>query len=76
MSLILYSIGLLSFLAAIAIFIYMRLAFRDKHNWDTDDYYYEFEEQHPQYAAYLRWSHILKATITIGMLFTFLAIVC
>ena len=58
MDTILYIIACLMFLISIAGYIFVRLRLRPKDDSDLDDYYHEFEEQHPGYAKYLKWSKI------------------
>lgn len=48
---------------------------RTKENSDSEDYYYEFEEQHPDYANYLKWSRITFAAAVVGALLLFIAAV-
>ncbi len=61
-------------LISVAAHIYVRIRLRPKNDPDLDDYYYEFEEQHPAYARYLLWSRITFTVITITTLLLFLAI--
>jgi hypothetical protein len=42
---------------------------------DLDDYYHEFEDQHPDYAAYLKWSKLTFTAVIISMLLLLIAIV-
>jgi len=76
MDTILFAIAGPLFLISVAAHIYVRIRLRPKEGSDLDEYYYEFEDQHPQYAQYTRW---LKATstaiaISVLLLFTALAI--
>jgi len=61
-------------LISVAIHIYVRIRLRPGDDSDLDDYYYEFEEQHPAYARYLFWSRITFAAIALATLLLFLAI--
>lgn len=73
MDTILYIIACSMFLISVAGYIFVRLRLRPKDNSDLDDYYHEFEEQHPGYAKYLRWSKITFTCAVIGALMLFLA---
>ena len=61
------------FLVSIAAHIYVKLKLRPKQGSDFDDYYYEFEDQHPGFARYTKWSKITFAGAVIGALMLFLA---
>ncbi len=41
---------------------------------DLDEYYYEFEEQHPGYARYLKWSRITFGAAVVAALALFVAL--
>ena len=60
------------FILAVLAHIYVRVRLRPQD--DLDDYYYEFEEQHPGYARYLRWYKITMAMASIGVLLMFIAL--
>ena len=60
------------FLAAVAGHIYVK--FRLRPGDDLDEYYHEFEDQHPGYAKYSKWSRITLTTAIISMLLLFIAI--
>jgi hypothetical protein len=74
MDTILYIISGPLFLISLAAHLYVRIRLRPKNNSDLDDYYYEFEEQHPAYAKYTKWSKITFAAIAIATLLLFIAI--
>ena len=74
MDVILYIIAGPLFLISLAAHIYVRLRLRPKDDPDLDDYYYEFEDRHPAYAKYTKWSKITFTAITISVLLLFLAI--
>jgi hypothetical protein len=63
------------FLISIAAHIFVKIRLRPKENSDLDDYYYEFEDQHPDYANYLKWSRITFAGAVVGVLLLFIALV-
>ena len=63
------------FLASIAAYIYIQLRFRKNLDSDLDEYYFEFEQQHPGYAKYLKWSRITLGAACICALLLFLCAV-
>ncbi|MCP4262349.1 MAG: hypothetical protein GY774_33340 [Planctomycetes bacterium] len=63
------------FLISIAAYFYVKIRLRPKENSDLDDYYYEFEDQHPDYANYLKWSKITFIAAVVGALLLFIAAV-
>jgi hypothetical protein len=73
MNYILYIISGPLFLISIAAHLYVRIYLRPKDNSDLDDYYYEFEDQHPAYAKYIKWSRITFTAATIAALLLFIA---
>ncbi|MHC4913056.1 MAG: hypothetical protein ACYTE5_08645 [Planctomycetota bacterium] len=42
---------------------------------DLDDYYHEFEDQHREYAKYLKWSKLTFTAVIISMLLLLIAVV-
>lgn len=72
MDTILYIIAGPLFLIAVAGHIYVKVRLRPGD--DLDDYYHEFEDQHPGYAKYSKWSRITLTAAVISMLLLFLAI--
>ena len=75
MDTVLYIIACLLFLISIAGCIIVKLRLRPKDDPELEDYYYEFEAQHPAYARYLKWSRITFAGAVIGALLLLLAFV-
>ena len=75
MDIVLYITACLLFLISITGYIIVRLRLRPKADPELEDYYYEFEEQHPGYARYLKWSRITFTGAVIGALLLFLALV-
>jgi len=71
---ILYIIAGPLFLIALAAHIYIKVHLRPK-DLDLDEYYYEFEESHPVYARYLRWSSITFIIAVVAALLLFIALV-
>jgi len=74
MHLLLYITACLLFLVSISGYIIVRLRLRPKDDPELENYYYEFEEQHPGYARYLKWSKIMFTGAVIGALLLFLAL--
>jgi hypothetical protein len=70
-----YIIAAPLFLISIAAHIFVKIRLRPKDNSDLNDYYYEFEDQHPDYANYLKWSRITFAGAVVGVLLLFIALV-
>ena len=73
MDTILYIIAGPLFVISLAAHIYVKLRLRPKEGSDLDDYYYEFEDQHPGFAKYTKWSKITFTAIVISMLLIFIA---
>ena len=71
---ILYIIAGPLFLIALAAHIYVKFRLRPKDS-DLDEYYYEFEESHPVYARYLKWSSITFLVAVVAALLLFIALV-
>lgn len=71
----LYIAGGVLFLTSLAAHLYARVYLRPKGDSDLDDYYYEFEDQHPAYARYTRWLQISLGGAAAGMLLLFLGVV-
>jgi len=61
------------FVISLAAHIYVKLRLNPKKSSDLDDYYYEFEDQHPGFAKYTKWSKITFTAVVIGMLLIFIA---
>lgn len=62
------------FIVSLAGWIFVRIRLRPKNDSDLDDYHYEFEEQHPEYARYLKWSRITFICAIIAALILLLTI--
>lgn len=71
----LYLVGGLLFLASLAAHLYARVYLRPGGKSDLDEYYYEFEDQHPQYARYTRWLQVSLGGAAVGMLLLFLGVI-
>ena len=63
------------FLISLAAHIYVKLRLNPKEDSGLDDYYYEFEDQHPGLAKYTKWSNITFAAAVISMLLLLLAVI-
>ena len=74
MDTIIYIIAAPLFLISLAGHIYVRIRLRPREDWDLDDYYYEFEDQHTGFAKYTKWSKITFTAVIISMLLIFVAI--
>ena len=75
MDTILYIVGGSLFVISLAGYLYVKLRLKPKEDSDLDDYYYEFEDQHPGYAKYIKWSKITFNAAVIAVLLLFLALV-
>ncbi len=72
MNIMLYIVSCVLFLISIIGYIFVRIRLRPRDDSDLDDYYHEFEEEHPGYARYLRWSRITFTGAVIAALMLFL----
>jgi hypothetical protein len=75
MDTILYILGGPLFLISLGGYLYVKLRLRPKEDSDLDDYYYEFEDQYPAFAKYIKWSRITFTGAVIAALLLFLALV-
>ncbi len=73
MDTILYIIAGPLFVISLAAHIYVKLRLHPKEDSDLDDYYYEFEDQHPGYARYTKWSKITFTAVAVAVLLIFIA---
>ncbi len=73
MDTIIYIISGPLFLISLAAHLYVRIYLRPKDGSDLDDYYHEFEDQHPAYAKYTKWSRITFAAAAVATLLLFIA---
>ncbi len=60
------------FLLSLCAHIYVKLAMRPKD--DLDEYHFEFEDHHPDFARYDKWSTITFASAVIAALLLFISI--
>lgn len=72
MFMVLYTAGGVLFLASAAAHIYVRIRLRPREDSGLDDYYHEFEDQHPEYARYTRWLNLTLGGAASGLLLLFL----
>jgi hypothetical protein len=72
---LLYITGGFLFLFSLVAHLYVRVRLRPRGRSDLDDYYYEFEDRHPQYARYTRWLQISLGGVAVGMLLLFLGVI-
>ena len=75
MNAVLYIIAGPLFLISITAHIYVKIRLSPKGDSGLDDYYYEFEEQHPGLAKYTKWSKITLTATVISALLIFVATV-
>ncbi|MHC4425462.1 MAG: hypothetical protein ACYSYV_05125 [Planctomycetota bacterium] len=73
MDAVLYIIAGPLFLISIAAHLYVKLRLRPKEDSGLDDYYHEFEDQHPDLAMYAKWSRITFIAAAAGALLLFVA---
>jgi len=73
MDTIIYIISGPLLLISLAAHLYVRIYLRPKDGSDLDDYYHEFEDQHPAYARYTKWSRITFAAAAVATLLLFIA---
>lgn len=62
-------------MGSLAAHVYARVRLRPSEDSDLDDYYHEFEDEHPGYARYSQWLSITMAGATLGMLLLFVGVV-
>ena len=72
---LLYMTGGFLFLVSLVAHLCVRVYLRPRGKSDLDDYYHEFEDQHPQYARYTRWLQISLGGAAVGMLLLFLGVI-
>lgn len=75
MLMLMYILGGFLFLASVAAHLFVRIRLRPGDDSDIDDYYHEFEDQHPGYARYTRWLQITLGGAALGLLLLFLGVV-
>jgi hypothetical protein len=61
------------FVISLAAHIYVKLHLNPKEGSDLDDYYYEFEDQHPGFAKYIKWSKITFTAVVVSMILLLIA---
>jgi hypothetical protein len=72
MKLLLGITGLVVFAAGAAGWLIVRIFLRPDAD-ELDEYYWEFEDRHPRYAAYQKWSGIAFGAAAAGLLLLFAA---
>lgn len=72
---LLYIAGGLLFLVSLAAHVYVRARLRPRDDSELDNYYYEFEDQHPEYARYTKWLRITLGGAALGIALLFLVFV-
>ena len=72
MDTILFTIGVVLLLGSIAGYFYVKIRLKPK-DPDLDDYYCEFEDEHPEVARYNKWLNLTMSAIALAVLLLFLA---
>ena len=70
---IIYLIAAPVFVVSLTAHIYVKMRMAPKDDSDFDDYYHEFQDKHPAYAGYQKWSKITFSAAVISALLLFLA---
>jgi len=70
----LYIVGGFLFLLSLIAYVYVRVRLRPREGSDLDDYYHEFEEQHPEYARYTKWMQLSLGGAAFGVMLLFLGV--
>ena len=70
-----YIAGGFLFTGSLAAHVYTRIWLRPSEDSDLEDYYHEFEDEHPEYARYSQWLSVTMAGATLGVLLLFLGVV-
>ena len=73
MDTVIYIIAGPLFLISLAAHLYVKVRLRPKDDSDFDDYYHEFEDLHPGFARYTKWSKITFIATAIAVLLLFVA---
>jgi len=73
MSTVLYILAGLGFIISACAHLYVKLRLQPGKDSDLDDYYYEFEDQHPGLARYNKWSRITFGAMVVSVLLLFVA---
>ena len=71
----LYLIGGFLFLVSLVAHVYVRIRLRPGPDSDLEEYHYEFEDQHPDYARYTKWLRVTTSGAAAGVLLLFLGLV-
>ena len=74
MDIIIYIIAGPLFLISFAAHMYVKVRLRPKNDSDFDNYYHEFENRHPGFARYTKWSKITFIATAVAVLLLFLAV--
>ncbi len=63
------------FLISLAAWLYVQIRLRPRPGSDWEDYYHEFEDQHPTIDRYNKFSKFTFAFVAVAALLLFLALV-
>ena len=74
METIIYIIAGPLFLLSLLAYLYVKIRLRPRHESDFDDYYHEFEDLHPDFIRYTKWSQITFTAAVVAALLLFLAV--
>jgi len=72
---LLYIVGGLLFLGSLVAHVVVRIRLRPSDDSELEDVYYEFEDEHPDYARYNQGLKITMAGAALGMLLVFVGMV-
>lgn len=70
---IIYLISCPMFLLSLGAHLFVKLKLRPGKDSDLDDYYYEFEDQHPEMIRYAKWSRLTFISTAFFALMLFVA---
>ncbi len=73
MKTLLYIIAGPLFLISFGAYLFVRVKLKKGYEADLDDYYHEFEDQHPGLAKYNKWSKITFTAAALSALLLFVA---
>jgi hypothetical protein len=63
------------FIVSLAAWLYVQIRLRPRPGDDWEDFYHEFEEQHPTIARYNKFSRITFTIAALAALLLFLALI-
>jgi hypothetical protein len=72
---VIYLIACPMFFISLVCHLFVKMKLRPGKDSGLDNYYYEFENQHPDMIRYEKWSKITSVSTTIFVLMIFIAVV-